>query len=337
MLEHRCRRSRHHHRDEHQCGLRTRRVRRVRARGRSFLAASGRASRLLSGLPFGRSAGGPKEPDPVFHPCSVKRARGRTDGHAGVERSAHPASRQSPKGSPGAGCGRRPLHRRAGRLRVPPRLIRSHASSGGLRSGLCWSRRSRGGSRSRRPRAPRWWWPGSRWAGPRPRRWRRLRSARRKREWRRSATGSRAVRGGEGGNLAQAEATVTRVRLGLEGTWRGIGSGDGASLTPTMEMGLRHDGGDAETGFGVDVGAGLSWSDPRRGLSLGVQHSVGAQASGGMDTLLGRPTLGGRAGARRERRRRRGGAALRGDARLRVRAVRRALHGDARGGAMAFT
>lgn len=28
-----------------------------------------------------------------------------------------------------------------------------------------------------------------------------------------------------------------------------------------------------------------------RGLSLGVQHSVGAQASGGMDTLLGRPTL----------------------------------------------
>ena len=29
---------------------------------------------------------------------------------------------------------------------------------------------------------------------------------------------------------------------------------------------MRHDGGDAETGFGADVGAGLAWRDPARGI-----------------------------------------------------------------------
>ncbi len=43
---------------------------------------------------------------------------------------------------------------------------------------------------------------------------------------------------------------------------------DGASLVPRAEVGLRHDGGDAETGIGVELGAGLAWTDPARGLSL---------------------------------------------------------------------
>ena len=30
---------------------------------------------------------------------------------------------------------------------------------------------------------------------------------------------------------------------------------------------MRHDGGDAETGFGADIGASLAWSDAKRGLS----------------------------------------------------------------------
>ena len=37
-------------------------------------------------------------------------------------------------------------------------------------------------------------------------------------------------------------------------------------LTPSAEIGVRHDGGDAETGFGADIGAGVAWSDPKRGL-----------------------------------------------------------------------
>ncbi len=45
--------------------------------------------------------------------------------------------------------------------------------------------------------------------------------------------------------------------------------GDG-HLTPKLEAGARHDGGDAETGFGVEVGGGITWVDPGLGLSLDV-------------------------------------------------------------------
>ena len=128
--------------------------------------------------------------------------------------------------------------------------------------------------------------------------------------------------------LAGADAEVTRLRLGLEGTWRGLEAG-GGELVPRLEVGLRHDGGDAETGFGLDLGGGLSWSHPASGLSaelsgrgllthesqgfrdrglsasfgwdpgrgsgrgpkLTLSQTVGAQASGGMDALLGRGTL----------------------------------------------
>ena len=75
---------------------------------------------------------------------------------------------------------------------------------------------------------------------------------------------------GTGGNLAAAQADVTRLRLGLQATWHGVAAG-GGTLTPTMEVGVRHDGGDAETGYGADIGAGLSWSDPERGLSADVR------------------------------------------------------------------
>ena len=132
------------------------------------------------------------------------------------------------------------------------------------------------------------------------------------------------------GNLAASQADVTRLRLGLEGTWRGLRLGGGA-LAPRLELGLRHDGGDAETGFGLDLGGGLAWTheesgiaaqvsgrglliheaggfrergvagsltfDPRpeseRGMRLTLRQTMGAQASGGMDALLGRTTLAG--------------------------------------------
>ena len=71
---------------------------------------------------------------------------------------------------------------------------------------------------------------------------------------------------GSGGNLAGATAEVTRLRLGLEGA-RAFRFAGGAALTPSLEVGVRHDGGDAETGFGVDAGGSLAWSDPARGLS----------------------------------------------------------------------
>ena len=66
--------------------------------------------------------------------------------------------------------------------------------------------------------------------------------------------------------LEAEETEVTRLRLGLEGS-RPLPFEGGASLTPSIEFGARHDGGDAETGFGVEIGGGLAWSDPRTGLS----------------------------------------------------------------------
>ncbi|MDE0333756.1 MAG: hypothetical protein OXI64_02265 [Defluviicoccus sp.] len=78
-------------------------------------------------------------------------------------------------------------------------------------------------------------------------------------------TASDAVTGA-GGNLAAAKAQVTRFRLGLEGS-RPIRMADGSALTPSVEIGLRHDGGDAETGFGLDIGGGLAWSDTASGIA----------------------------------------------------------------------
>ncbi len=34
-----------------------------------------------------------------------------------------------------------------------------------------------------------------------------------------------------------------------------------------MELGIRQDSGDAETGFGMDLDAGILWSDPERTIS----------------------------------------------------------------------
>ena len=78
--------------------------------------------------------------------------------------------------------------------------------------------------------------------------------------------------------LDSAQATVTRLRLGLEAHRpfalgnheSGSHAGPGATLTPSLEVGLRHDGGDAETGFGIDLGGGIVLSHPERGLGGGV-------------------------------------------------------------------
>ncbi len=123
---------------------------------------------------------------------------------------------------------------------------------------------------------------------------------------------------------------MTRLRLGLEGTWRGLEIGTG-TLVPRLEIGVRHDGGDAETGFGLDLGGGLAWSDPGtgiraeanargllthesagfrergiagsfgwdptpgsdRGPSLTLSQTMGVSARGGADALLGRTALAG--------------------------------------------
>ena len=75
---------------------------------------------------------------------------------------------------------------------------------------------------------------------------------------------------GPGGNLAAAGAAVTRFRTGLEAS-RGYSFERGLSLQPSLELGIRRDGGDAETGAGVDIGGGLVVSDRLTGLSADVR------------------------------------------------------------------
>ena len=58
--------------------------------------------------------------------------------------------------------------------------------------------------------------------------------------------------------LAAASAQVSRLRLILE-FGRTFALPSESTLTPTVQVGLRHDGGDAETGTGLEVGAGLRY------------------------------------------------------------------------------
>ncbi len=134
--------------------------------------------------------------------------------------------------------------------------------------------------------------------------------------------------------LAASESDATRLRLGLEGSYRMALEG-GGHLTPKLEVGARHDGGDAETGFGVEIGGGVAWSAPALGLSLdisgrtliahgnddlkdrgyaaslafdpdpatgrgpslGLRQEFGGQAQGGLDALFQPATLEDRTGS----------------------------------------
>ncbi len=85
-------------------------------------------------------------------------------------------------------------------------------------------------------------------------------------------------------------ADVSRVRLGIKGRWTfRIGGG---AIAPKLEAGLRHDGGDAETGFGVEVGGGVAWTHPELGLQIDLEgrtliaHEDGAMGDRGFSVSL---------------------------------------------------
>ena len=59
--------------------------------------------------------------------------------------------------------------------------------------------------------------------------------------------------------MIATEGEVTRLRLIIESE-RAFAVGNGATFAPSGGVGLRHDGGDAETGTGVEVGAGLRYT-----------------------------------------------------------------------------
>ena len=68
-------------------------------------------------------------------------------------------------------------------------------------------------------------------------------------------------------DMVASDSDVTRLRFGLEGSYQ-ITLKQGGSVTPRLELGVRQDGGSAETGLGIELVGGLSWLDPTRGLSI---------------------------------------------------------------------
>ena len=73
--------------------------------------------------------------------------------------------------------------------------------------------------------------------------------------------------------LPVVEADASRVRLVLDGSL-GVPLGVAGVLTPSFEVGVRHDGGDAETGTGLEVGGGVRYVYPAWGLTLAANGRV---------------------------------------------------------------
>ena len=69
------------------------------------------------------------------------------------------------------------------------------------------------------------------------------------------------------GTIEAVNLNASRQRLMLEGRHvRTLASG--ATLTPSVEMGMRHDGGDGDTGLSLEIGGGLRYADPATGLTV---------------------------------------------------------------------
>ena len=85
------------------------------------------------------------------------------------------------------------------------------------------------------------------------------------------------------GLRAVEAADSSRMRLLLSGRHERL-LANGAALTPTVELGLRYDDGDAETGFGMELGGGLRYADPVRGLTIETRaRTLLAHADGGYE------------------------------------------------------
>ena len=82
------------------------------------------------------------------------------------------------------------------------------------------------------------------------------------------------------GGLLDSEADVSRLQFLAEGSWDLVM--DSGTLVPSLELGVRLDGGDAETGTGVEVGTGFHyWGE---GFSIdGKVHALVAHEESGYE------------------------------------------------------
>ena len=76
------------------------------------------------------------------------------------------------------------------------------------------------------------------------------------------------IRSDEEEGLVDDHGEVSRLRFALEVSRPFAVPQSSALLTPSLEVGIRQDGGAAETGFGVDLAAGVLWSGPLPGVEV---------------------------------------------------------------------
>ena len=75
------------------------------------------------------------------------------------------------------------------------------------------------------------------------------------------------VEGGDAARLSELEVSVSRMRLALQAGTSVI-TATGARAEPSLELGYRYDGGDGETGGGVELGSALRYTSPAHGVTL---------------------------------------------------------------------
>ena len=80
-------------------------------------------------------------------------------------------------------------------------------------------------------------------------------------------------------DMVGTQGDVTRLRLVAQGE-RDFALAEQGALTPSAELGLRHDGGDAETGMGVELGAGLRYMAGSFTIEAQARTLVAHEASG---------------------------------------------------------
>ena len=68
-------------------------------------------------------------------------------------------------------------------------------------------------------------------------------------------------------DIEALEVESSLLRMILEGAYKHT-LADGTYVEPSLEAGVRYDGGDGETGFGAELGAGFRYTDPIAGLTL---------------------------------------------------------------------
>ena len=76
-----------------------------------------------------------------------------------------------------------------------------------------------------------------------------------------------------GERIAGLKVRTQRLRVAAEGA-RAFALAGGAAFTPSVEVGMRLDRGDGETGAGVELGGGLDYAHPASGLSADVAGRV---------------------------------------------------------------